>query len=88
MATIQFRSDPDLDERLDRLVDQVRASGDELASRSTVARMLLREVLDGSTNNVYQETVKRAHAVLQRVVNRILAEALENLDDIVAEELE
>lgn len=86
-ATIQFRSDPDLDYQLDRLVEKLQRSG-ENASRSTVARSVLKQALGDSKKTVmYQESLKQIHAVVQRAANRAIAEVIETLPDVIDEEM-
>ena len=87
---VHFRTDADLDERLDAEAERLRllfedsggVEGDANANRSSVARTLLTIALgDDEFTAVAAESLKHTYAVTQQVMNKLVAESMEKLPE-------
>ena len=86
---VHFRTDTELVDDLDRIVEGIRSDGAK-ATRSSVARTLLRKALDHDpTRAEVKEVLVNVHRVTQMAMNRITNEVVDKipgyLDDAAAE---
>jgi hypothetical protein len=83
---IQFRTDDHLDALLNDAVARLAADGIE-ASRSLVARMIIREHLEGSKKKVTEASIDDLLDTCKRVVNRIVRDMQASVPTVLSEEL-
>jgi hypothetical protein len=83
---LHIRTDDSLDKLIDSAVKELKEKGIP-ANRSSVARMLIRQSLDGRGTEAAGEALKQVLTVSERVLAQALKDVMGNLPARVEQEL-
>lgn len=87
-GVVRFRASPDIEKALDDVVERLQSSGDESASRSSVARIaILRGLGQPDKAIVASEAILQLHRQAGDIVRYALAEVIKQVPKF-AEQLE